>query len=130
MATAVANLLVTPKNTAVPFVGTAATATVANAAEVFTVTASTKNDNRFAILIKNVASQGTVTFSVAAGEFWAAPKAAAPLTGSVAQATSSYIILDSSKYMKKDGTISITITPASGKILLTDHALVIGGIQL
>lgn len=104
----------------------AATTSVIDATEVFTIT-PTKADQRVAIIIENGPTHGSVTYSIAAGEFWAAGSA---LTGSVAQATSRAIVLEGAKYKKNNGSIVITFTPASGKRLLTDHALVVQVIQL
>lgn len=104
----------------------AATSSVIDATEVFTIT-PTKADARVAIIIENGPTHGTITYSIAAGEFWAAGSA---LTGSVAQATERGIVLEGARYKKKDGSIVITFTPASGKRLATDHAMSVKVVQL
>lgn len=105
----------------------AATSSVIDATEVFTLT-PTKADHKVLIIIRNVASnQGTITYSIAAGTYWAA---GAALTGSVAQGLARAIVLEGAKYKAQAGTIAITFTPASGKRLLTDHLMVVDVIQM
>ena len=115
------------ENTITTITANAATSSVIDTAEVFTIT-PTKSDQRVLITINNVASnQGTVTYSIAAGGFWGAGSA---LTGSVAQGISRGIVLEGAKYKAAAGTIAITVTPASGKRLLTDHAMTMQVIQM
>lgn len=115
------------ENTITTITANAATSSTIDATEVFTIT-PTKADQRVVITINNVASdQGTITYSIAAGDFWAANSA---LTGSVAQGLSRGIVLEGAKYKQSDGTIAITFTPASGKRLLTDHLMTVQVIQL
>lgn len=110
-----------------PITQSAATSSVIDAVEVFTFTPA-ERDNRYLILINNVtAGEGTITWSIAAGDAWAAGDA---LTGSVAQTIQSAIVLEGGKYLSEDGTIVITFTPASGKRLLTDHAMTATGIKM
>ncbi len=98
----------------------AATSSVIDEAEVFTFTPD-HPDNKYLIIIDNTSAlHGAVGFSVAAGGMWAAGD---PLTGSVAQAKAEAIVLEGGKYKSASGTIEITLTPASGKRLLTDHAV-------
>jgi hypothetical protein len=105
----------------------AATSSVIDATEVFTITPS-KADYKVVIYIENVAAgQGTVTYSIAAGGYWAAGSA---LTGSVAQGVGRAIVLEGAKYKSVAGSIAITFTPASGKRLATDHLLQVEVIQL
>ncbi len=113
-------------NTLNPITVTAAAADTADLAEVFTFT-PTAFPNKYMIEIDNVSdANGTVTFSIAAGTSWAAGDA---LTGSVAQGVKSAIVLESGKYFGATGFV-VTITPASGKKLLTDHTLTVTGVQL
>lgn len=114
-------------NTINPITQSAATETSIDVVEVFTFTPSVM-DNRYLLVIYNVSgANGTVTWSIAAGDAWAAGDA---LTGSVVQGVQSAIVLEGGKYLSEDGTLVVTITPASGKILLTDHALTVTGIQM
>lgn len=127
MATAVGNVSMV-KNAATAITVTAATATGANGKETFTFTPA-KGADKYLILIDNVSdANGTVTFTVAAGDFWAAPAAA--LAISVAQGVQSGVVLETAKYLQSDGTISIEAKPATGKILKTDHALTLTAVQL
>ena len=119
MAVSVTNSTILLYNTITTLTANAATSSVIDAAEVFTIT-PTKKDSSFFIEFRNGPTHGTVTYSIAVGEFWAAPSSA--LTGSVLQDVTRGIILESAKYKTVAGTIVITFTPASGKRLLTDHA--------
>ena len=130
MAVAVTNTTVT-FNTAVAITKSAATSSVIDTAEVFTITptkaVTTGADYKGVIIINNTATdQGTITYSIADGELWAATGAA---TGSVAQGVSSVIEIEGGKLNQADGTILLTLTPASGKRLLTDHAATVSYIQ-
>lgn len=114
-------------NTITTVTRNAATSSTIDQTEVFTIT-PTKSDEKVLIIIENVAAdQGTVNYSIAAGGFWAA---GAALTGSVAQGVGRAIVLEGAKYKAQAGTIAITFTPASGKRLLTDHALRVSVIQM
>lgn len=115
-------------NTAVISTATAATADTADLAEVFDITL-TKSAGKSVIEINNVSAiNGTVTFSLAAGTgFW--PGTAA-LTGSVAQGVSKVIQVEDAKFKSAAGVMALTITPASGKKLKTDHTLTLSVCQL
>lgn len=118
MAVAVTNTKIVKLQTEVVETANAATADVADLAEVFTVTPSTEGSKTmFRITVGP--TNGAVAFSVAAGGQWGAATA---YTGSVAQATSEVFVLDTARYMSAAQTLLITLTPASGKKLLTDHA--------
>lgn len=106
---------------------TAATVDTINGAEIFDITPV--RDSGFYFEIANVsAANGTVTWSLAIGDYYAAPAAA--LTGSVAQGVSAIIVPESAKYKQSDGTYTLTITPASGKKLKTDHTLTVKAVNL
>ena len=124
MATTVA-LLAPVRGTALEFTTTAATADTADLAEVFEIT-PTKGE--LIIHVNNVSgANGTVTWSLAAGTHWAA---GAALTGSIAQGKAYILRVDTAKYKGAAGKLSLTITPASGKKLKTDHTLVITATQI
>lgn len=115
----VTNTAMTNLNVGYPATANVATTSVIDEAQIFVVT-PTKRDDKTLLRITVGATHGAVAFSIAAGEFW---MGVSPQTGSVAQATSEAIEIESAKYMKADGTIVITFTPASGKRLATDHLL-------
>jgi len=119
MAVAVTNTGLAVKNVGYPVTANPATADTADLAEVFTFTPD-KQDGKTLIRITVGPTHGAVAFSVSAGDFWMGIDA---VTGSVAQATSEVIQIESAKYMQDDGTIAVTFTPASGKKLLSEHAL-------
>lgn len=115
------------ENTITTITANAATSSVIDATEAFTIT-PTKADYKTLITINNVAAaQGTITYSIAAGGYWASLNA---LTGSVAQGLSRGIVLEGAKYKGATGTIVITFTPASGKRLLTDHTMTVQVINM
>jgi hypothetical protein len=105
---------------------TAATADTADLAEVFDITPG-KKDGKVIIEINNVSAlNGSVTWSLAAGDFWAGKA----LTGTIAQGKSYGIEVESAKHKKSTGKMELTITPASGKKLKTDHTLTVAVKQL
>ena len=105
---------------------TAATVDTIDLIEVFDITPV--RDSGFYIEINNASgASGTVTYSLAVGDSYASPAAA--LTGSVAQGVSAIICPESAKY-KKAGKFVLTITPATGKKLKTDHTLTVKAVNL
>lgn len=102
---------------------------VANAADVDTVNGTQKfvitpnvGDEKTVIRVGVGAANGAVSASIKAGDFWMGGSA---LVVSCAQAKTSLIQLESAKYLQENGTYEITFTPATGKKLLTDHALTV-----
>lgn len=126
MAVTVTNTTLSAFNADTAVTKNAATSAVVDATEVFTIT-PTRPDEKVLILMENGAGHGAVSFSVAAGEFWGAGSA---LTGTVADGVTDAIVLEGFKYKKADGTIAITMTPASGKRLLTDHAFKMAVVEM
>lgn len=114
------------ENTITTITENAATSSVIDATEVFTIT-PTKSDQRVVLIIENGPTHGTITYSIAAGAYWAG---SAALTGSVAQATERGIVLEGARYKSATGTIAITFTPASGKRLFTDHLMSVKVVQM
>lgn len=127
MAVNTTNTDISKFNTEVTLTKNAATSTVIDETEVFTIT-PTKADHKTVITIENGAGHGALAWSFAAGDYWAAPKSA--LAGSVADGTSEVIVLEGAKYQAQAGTIALTLTPAAGKRLLTDHAAKVAVVQL
>lgn len=126
MAVSVTNTSITTFNTEVELTPNAATSTTIDETEVFTIT-PTVADHKVLIEVVNGAGHGTLAWSVAAGDYWAAGDA---LTGSVADGKTELIILEGAKYKAQAGTVALTLTPASGKRLLTDHAAEVNAIEL
>jgi hypothetical protein len=125
MAVAVTNSPIADFNTLSALTPCPATSSTLNEAEVFTIT-PTRADHRVVLEIYNGPTHGTVTWSIAAGGF---PQSGAALTGDIAQDTQKTIMLDA-KYKSATGTYVITFTPATGKRLLTDHAMGMRVIEL
>lgn len=105
----------------------AATSSVIDEVEVFTVT-PTKAAHQVAITFTNATGHGAYTYSIPVGALWAGDTATA-FTGSIAAAAEEVIQLESGKHLNADGKYLITLTPASGKRLLTDHAAVMKVIE-
>lgn len=125
MAVTVTKSTISAINADQTFTANAATSTTANEAEVFTVT-PTKSSGKSAMVFSNAASHGAFTYSIAAGDLWAG----AAITGSIADGAMEVLEYDSAKVMQDDGTIAVTLTPATGKILLTNHAAKIYHLEL
>jgi len=119
MAVAVTNTAVTALNADQTLTQNAATSAVIDAVEVFTIT-PTKKPNKTLVAFVNGAGHGAFTYSIAvgAGVF----KASAAKTGSIAAGATEVIQLDLGRYLSATGTVVVTLTPANGKRLLTDHA--------
>lgn len=122
MAVTVTNTNITDYDTEVAVTANAATSSVVDEVEVFTIT-PTKSGNHVAILLTNAAGHGAFTYSVPVGALWAGDTATA-FTGSIAAGATEVVQLASGKHLNSDGKYAITLTPASGKRLLTDHAAV------
>jgi len=127
MAITITSAKVVALNTGYAVADAAATSTVADTAEVFELATETA-DGRTVVILDNVSgANGSITYSVAAGDYWAGGTA---LTGTVEQGTKDAIVLEGGKYKDSDGKLAITVTPASGKKLLTDHAFVAKAIEI
>ena len=122
MSVAVTNTTLSAYDTEQAVTANAATSSVVNAVEVFTVT-PTKAGHKVSILMTNAAGHGAFTWSLPVGSLWASDSATA-LTGSIAAGATEVIQLASGKHLSAAGTYAITLTPATGKRLLTDHAAV------
>jgi len=127
MSVTVVNTGVSAYDTEYAVTANAATSTVIDTAEAFTVT-PTKAGHKVSILLTNAAGHGAYTWSLPVGALWASDTATA-LTGSVAADATQVIQLASGKHLSAAGTYVITLTPASGKRLLTDHAAVMEVIE-
>ena len=126
MAVAVTNTSVLLYDTEYTVTENAATSTVANATEAFTITPTAPGHDCL-LEITVGPTNGAVTYSIAAGAQWANVGA---LTGSVAQDATECIVLESAKHLSATGTYVITFTPATDKKLLTDHALTVQAIEM
>jgi hypothetical protein len=96
----------------------AADADTANLAQKFIYTPTGK-DNKVAIFVSVADTHGAVATSIKAG---AGVFGIAAKTDSVAQATTEFVQIETGRFMQADGTIEITLTPASGKTLASEHA--------
>lgn len=119
MAVAVTNTKIATLNDKIELTKNLATADTADLAEVFTIT-PTVADGKMLIGIEVGPTNGTVTWSIAPGAFWAS---IAAKTGSTAQTKVEIIEIETAKYKSAAGTIAITFTPASGKKLKTENVL-------
>lgn len=126
MAVAVTNLTLV-RDTLKDRVLDAATSSVIDAVEVFTIT-PTKGQDKMIIEIEVADTHGPVAASLGAGvQYW--PSGA--LAWSCPQAKTTIMhVSDIGRFMTTASTILLTLTPASGKRLLTDHAAKVGVIEL
>ena len=120
MSVAVTNTTLALYDTETTLTFNAATSTVINTAEAFTVT-PTKQGSKVVIMFTNATGHGAYTWSLPVGALWAGDTATA-LTGEIAAAATEIIELESAAHISAAGTYVITLTPATGKRLLTDHA--------
>jgi hypothetical protein len=124
--TAVTNVTLSAYGTEAEFASTAATAEGANAAEVFDNTPTKRGEKLLIGIVNGAADQGAVAWSIAAGTLFAGVSAK---TGSVAQGKTEVVQIETGKHLKS-GKVEITLTPATGKILKTNHAAAIYAIEM
>lgn len=117
MAVTITNTLIAALNTDQALTFNAATSTVDDATEAFTYTPTGK-DSKIVIGMKN--GTGILSYSIAKGT--GVFQAAAAKTGTVSATSTDVIQIETGKFIDDDGEIVITLTPASGTALLTDHA--------
>ncbi len=122
MAITVTNTDITNYDVETTVTANAATSSVIDEVEVFTVT-PTKAGNHVVVLMTNAAGHGAFTYSIPAGALWASDTTTA-FTGSIAAGATETVQLASGVHLSSSGTYAITLTPASGKRLLTDHVAV------
>lgn len=121
---AITNTKIAALNTSQALTFMAADSDTADLVQKFIYTPTGK-DNKIVIGFKN--TTGILAYSIAAGVgvFGAAAK-----TGTVAATSTGVIQIETGKYMLANGTIEITITPAAGTKLLTNHAAALFVIEL
>lgn len=126
MAVSITNTLITALNADQTLTQNAATSSVIDAPEVFTYTPTGK-DHKVAIIFGNGSGHGAYTYSITAG---AGVFGCAAQSGSIAAGALEVSQSESGRYIQTAGTILITLTPAFGKRLLTDHAAVVYVLEL
>jgi hypothetical protein len=123
---AITNTKITTLNADQELTFMAADADTANLAQDFIYT-PTGRDNKICIGVQVGDTHGAVAYSIAAG---AGVFGLPAKTGSIAQAKTEVIQIETGRYMLADGTIKITLTPASGKKLASEHAAKVFAIEL
>lgn len=99
----------------------AATSTVVDETEDFVL--DLDGDFRTAIVVENGTGHGDITLNIAEGTgFWMGNGASGDQV--VAAGTKAVMYLESAKFADNAGDITIVASPAAGKRLLTDHAMV------
>jgi hypothetical protein len=121
---AITNTRIAALNTDQTLTFIAADADTADLAQKFIYTPTGK-DNKIVIGFKN--TTGILAYSIAAG---AGVFGAAAKTGNIAATSTEVIQIESGRYMLANGTIEITLTPAAGTKLLTNHAAAVFAIEL
>jgi hypothetical protein len=127
MAVAVTGSPIVAFNTIATVTSNAATADTDALAEVFTIT-PTKSGTKAVIIIGGTGSgaDGDITYSMAAGDFWATKA----VTGTVTKNTEKMVEVEYGNVLQDDGTILLTLTPAATDKLLTNHAAYVKFIEL
>jgi hypothetical protein len=124
---AVTNTNIASLNTAQTLTESAATSSTIDATEQFTITPTGK-DSKTAILFSNATGHGAYTFSIAAGTgVFASPTAT---TGSIGAGLVRTIQIETGKFINASNQIVITLTPATGKRLATDHVAKVYELEL
>lgn len=123
MAVAITNSTVLAFNTILAGTENLATADTDALAEVFTYTPT--KDARSILIefdlsnkLATAAADADATFSIAAGDFWAAKA----VTGTITKATKKAIQVETANVLQDDGTILITLTPGANDKLKSNHA--------
>jgi hypothetical protein len=127
MAVTVTNSTFSALNTITTITSNAATADVDGTAEVFTIT-PTKAGKNLIIIIGGTGSgaDGNISYSIAAGDLWAA----GAITGTVTKNTEKALEIDTAKVLQDDGTILLTLDPADTDKLVTNHAAYVKVIEM
>lgn len=123
---ALTNTLIATLNTFQTVTKMVADADTANLAQNFIYTPTGK-DNKISIFLSVANTHGAVATSIAGGvgAFGVAAK-----TDSVAQNTTEVIQIETGRYMQANGTIVITLTPANGKKLASEHVATLYVVEL
>jgi uncharacterized glyoxalase superfamily metalloenzyme YdcJ len=118
MAVAVTNSTILKMNTIAAVTSNLATADTDALAEVFTIT-PTVGIQKLLVEIGGTgsAADDVITYSFAAGEFWAAKA----VTSTITKNTTKIIEVDLGMVLKYNGTILLTLTPAATDKLVTNH---------
>jgi hypothetical protein len=127
MAVAVVNSTILNFSTVALTTSNLATADTDALAEVFTITPSVAT-TKLVVIIGGTgsAADGNITYSFAAGSFWAAKVK----TGTVTKNTEVIIEIESGEDLLYAGTILLTLTPISTDKLLTNHNAYVKVIQI
>jgi hypothetical protein len=123
---AMTNTLITALNADQTLTANAADANTNDLPQIFNYTPTGK-DGKVAIIISVGDTHGAVAYSIAggAGVFGTAAK-----TGSIAQNAMEVIQIETGRYMLATGKVAITLTPASGKKLQSEHLAKVYVIEL
>jgi hypothetical protein len=126
MAVTVTNATIAVLDARQAFTKNAATSTVTNGTEVFTLT-PTVSGGKLAIFFQNASTSAAYTYSIAAGDLWAS----AAITGTTAAVAGIDVIqVETAKVMKNNGTIAITLTPSTGAALVAGHTAAVYALEL
>lgn len=131
MSVTVINSTIAAFNTATAITSNLATADTDALAEVFTITPTVPDGKLLIImdcdnLVATAAADADVTFSIAAGDFWAG----AAITGTITKSTKKIIQVETGKVLQDNGTILLTLTPGSADKLKSNHAAAVEVFEL
>jgi hypothetical protein len=125
MAVSITNTTITALNAVKAKTFNAATSTVTNGTEVFTLT-PTKSGGKLLLEFANT-STSAYTFSIPASTAFTA---GAIVSGTVAASGTTAMQFDTMKVMTSAGTIPITLTPSTGLALVAGHAATVAAHEL
>jgi hypothetical protein len=133
MAITLASSRITAIDTVTPITVATSVEDQANKAEVCTITPTPVSSGKTAIIFYNKHASLSYTATIAAGNaYWAGKKdLALTITGTADSASGfTQVEIDLAKYLNTSGKVVITLTPASGKKLLTDHGSYLMAVEL
>jgi|OpeIllAssembly_1097287.scaffolds.fasta_scaffold00044_14 hypothetical protein len=127
MAVAIVNSTILKFSTVALTTKNLATADTDALAEVFTFTPTVAQTKMVIVMGgTGAAADGNLTYSFAAGEFWANVIKA----GTITKNTEVIIEIEGGNDLLYNGTILLTVTPAATDKLVTDHAFYIKNLQI
>lgn len=123
---AITNSKIATLNAALAVTATAATSAVVDKAETFVYTPTGK-DSKVVFLFNVGSTHGDVALSFSNGD---GVFASGAVTAAAAEGATTAVQIETGIFTKANGTIEVVATPATGKKLLTDHALTVEVIEL
>lgn len=123
MAVTCANSTIAKFNTVAAVTSNLATADTDKLAEVFTIVPTVSSGKLLIVidcdnLVATAPADKDITFSIAAGDFWAGKA----ITGTVTKSTKKAIQVETANVLQDDGKVLLTLTPGADDKLKSNHA--------